>query len=216
MSSLTQRNRFAEAFGLGLDSLRQLGITVPAADLLPARLERQFGYLHQWLDRIDSTDDLARPDITEPTLLAVIRLLNAVPPPAYYAGDIATYGWLSLEALRIWLEHGPARILVGPASHAAFAAVVVRGDYAAGYRAARRIVALGEARGYEPEISQARYVFAVLACWFGPIEDALHAAWRARPGCGRDRAQARSAAPPGSASRMSRRPPRSRPAKGPR
>ena len=59
--------------------------------------------------------------------------------------------WLSLEALRIWLEHGPARTLVGPASHAAFAAVALRGDYAAGYRALRRILALGEARGYEPE-----------------------------------------------------------------
>ena len=180
MSSLTQRNRFAEAFSLGLDSLRELGITVPAADLLPAQLDRQFGYLYRWLDR--GTDDLVRPDITEPTLLAVIRLLNAVPPPAYYAGDIATYGWLSLEALRIWLEHGPARTLVGPASHAAFATVVVRGDYAAAYRAARRIVALGQARGYEPETSQARYVFAVLSCWFEPIEDGLHAAQRAREG----------------------------------
>ena len=158
MSSLTQRNRFAEAFGLGLDSLRELGITVPAADLLPAQLDRQFGYLYRWLDHIDGADELVRPDITEPTLLAAIRLLSVVPSPAYYAGDIATYGWLSLEALRIWLEHGPARTLVGPASHAAFAAVVVRGDYAAGYRAARRIVALGEARDYEPETSQARYV----------------------------------------------------------
>ncbi len=182
MSSLTQRNRFAEAFGLGLDSLSELGITVPDADLLPAQLDRQFGYLYRWLDHIDDTDDLVRPDITEPTLLAAIRLLSAVPPPAYYAGDIATYGWLSLEALRIWLEHGPARTLVGPASHAAFAAVVVRGDYAAGYRAARRIVALGEARGYEPEASQARYVFAVLSCWFGPIEDGLAAARRALEG----------------------------------
>jgi signal transduction histidine kinase len=182
MSSLTQRNRFAESFGLGLDSLRELGITVPAADLLPARLDRQFGYLHQWLDRIGSTDDLDRPDITEPALLAAIRLLSAIPPPAYYAGDIATYGWLSLEALRIWLEHGPARTLVGPTSHAAFATVVVRGDYAAAYRAARRIVALGEARGYEPETSQARYVAAVLSCWFEPIEDCLAAAQRAREG----------------------------------
>ena len=182
MSSLTQRNRFAEAFGLGLDSLRELGITVPAADLLPVQLDHQFGYLYRWLDHLDGTDELVRPDITEPTLLAAIRLLNAVPPPAYYAGDLATYGWLSLEALRIWLEHGPARTLVGPASHAAFAAVAVRGDYAAGYRAARRLVALGEAHGYEPETSQARYVFAVLSCWFGPIEDGLQAARRAREG----------------------------------
>jgi signal transduction histidine kinase len=182
MSSLTQRNRFAEAFDLGLDSLRELGITVPAAGLLPVQLDRQFGYLYRWLDHIDGANELVRPDIADPTLLAAIRLLGAVPPPAYYAGDIATYGWLSLEALRIWVELGPARTLVGPASHAAFAAVVVRGDYAAGYRAARRIVALGEARGYEPETSQARYVLAVLSCWFGPIEDGLAAAHRAREG----------------------------------
>jgi signal transduction histidine kinase len=182
MSSLTQRNRFAEAFGLGLDSLRELGITVPAADLLPAQLDHQFGYLYRWLHHTDGTDELVRPDITEPTLLAVIRLLGAIPTPAYYAGDLPTYGWLSLEALRIWLEHGPARTLVGPASHAAFAAVVVHGDYAAGYRAAQRIVASGQARGYEPETSQARYVFAVLSCWFEPVEDGLHAAQRAREG----------------------------------
>ena len=33
--SLTHRNRFAEAIGLGLESLRELGVTVPAADRLP-------------------------------------------------------------------------------------------------------------------------------------------------------------------------------------
>ena len=167
MSSLTHRNRFAEAFGLGLGSLRELGITVPAADRLPAELDRQFGYLYRWLDH-DRRHRRAGPaGHTEPTLLAAIRLLSAVLPAAYYAGDIATYGWLSLEALRIWLEHGPARTLVGPASHAAFAAVALRGDYAAGYRAARRLVALGEARGYEPETSQARYMFAVLVAGSG-------------------------------------------------
>ena len=39
--SLTHRTRFAEALGLGLKSLRELGITVPAADQLPAELDRQ-------------------------------------------------------------------------------------------------------------------------------------------------------------------------------
>jgi signal transduction histidine kinase len=182
MSSLTQRNRFAEAFRLGLDSLRELGITVPAADLLPAELDRQFAGLYRWLDHANVPGELARPDISEPTLLAAIRLLDAIPSPAYYAGDVATWGWLSLEALRIWIQHGPARTLVGPASHAAFATAVVRGDYATGYRAVRRIVALGEARGYEPETSLARYVLAVLSCWFGPIEASLRTAQRAREG----------------------------------
>ena len=36
--------------------------------------------------------------------------------------------------------------------------MVLRGDYAAGYRAARRILAAGEARGYEPGTSQARMI----------------------------------------------------------
>ena len=105
--SLTHRNRFAEAIGLGLESLRELGITVPAADRLPAELDHQFGYLYRWLDHTDAADDLARPDITDPALLAASRLINAVLPAAYFAADHATVAWLSLEALRIWLEHGP-------------------------------------------------------------------------------------------------------------
>ena len=51
---------------------------------------------------------------------------------AYFVADLSMHAWLSLEALRIWLEHGPGRTLLGPASHAAFAAVELRGDYAAG------------------------------------------------------------------------------------
>ena len=85
--SLTHRNRFAEAIGLGLDSLRELGITVPAADRLAAELDRQFDYLYRWLDHTDAADDLARPEITDPTLLAATRLINAVMPVAYFVAD---------------------------------------------------------------------------------------------------------------------------------
>ena len=181
VSSLTHRNRFTDAIGLGVDSLRELGITVPAADRLPAGLDRQFGYLYRWLDHTDAADDLDRPDITDPMLLAATSLIMPVLPAAYYAAP-SMHTWLSLEALRIWLEQGPGRTLLGPASIAALAAVALRGDYAAGYRAVRRIVALGEARGYEPDTSRARWVFAALACWFEPIENGVQAARRAREG----------------------------------
>ena len=60
--------------------------------------------------------------------------------------------------------------------------MALRGDYAAGYRALRRILALGEARGYEPDTSQARFLFALLSCWFEPIENGVRAARRAREG----------------------------------
>jgi signal transduction histidine kinase len=183
--SLTHRKWFTEAIGLGIDSLRELGITVPAADRLPTEVDRQFDYLYRWLDHTEAADELARPDITEPTLLAAARLLNAIWPAAYFAvaADPATFAWLSLEPLRIWLEHGPSRSLVGPASHAAFAAVALGGDHAtAGYRAAQRVLALGEARGYEPDTSQAHFLFALLVAWFEPIENGVQAAQRAREG----------------------------------
>ncbi|HEV3292908.1 MAG TPA: AAA family ATPase, partial [Streptosporangiaceae bacterium] len=180
--SVTHRTRYAEALGLGLESLRELGVTVPAADRLAAELDHRFGYLYQWLDHTETTDDLARPDLTDPTLLAACQLLNAVQPAAYFLGDAATVAWLGLEALRICVEHGPAPALVFPAAHTAFGAVVLRGDYAAGYRAARRILALGEARGSEPGTSQARHICALLSCWAEPVENSVHAGRRAREG----------------------------------
>jgi predicted ATPase/signal transduction histidine kinase len=180
--SLTHRKRSAEAIELGLDSLRECGITVPAADRLPAELDGQFDHLYRWLDHTEAADDLARPDITHPTLLATTRLLNAVLPAAYLVPAPALHAWLSLEALRIWLEHGPGPTLLGPAGHTATAAMALRGDSAAAYRAIRRILALGEARGYEPDTSQARFLFAILSCWFEPIENGVQAAQRAREG----------------------------------
>jgi signal transduction histidine kinase len=180
--SLTHRKCFADAIGLGIGSLRELGIAVPAAGRLPTEIDRQLGHLYRWLDHTDDADDLARPDITDPALLAATRLIDAILPAAYFAADHITHAWLSLEAPRIWLEHGPAPTLVGPASHAAFAAVTLRGDYAAGYRALRRVLAAGEARGYEPGTSQARFMFAACSCWAEPVENGVRAAQRARKG----------------------------------
>ncbi|WP_433274618.1 protein kinase domain-containing protein [Pseudonocardia xinjiangensis] len=180
--SLTHQARFAEAIELGLDSLRAFGVTVPAADRLADELDQQFEYLYRWLDDTEAADDLGRPELTDPTLLAATRLIDAVLPAAYFVADHALQAWLSLEVVRIWLEDGPGPTLVSPACVAAFHAVAQRGDSATGYRALRRILAAGEARGYEPDTSHARRVFAILSCWFEPIENGLHATQRAREG----------------------------------
>jgi signal transduction histidine kinase len=180
--SLTHRNRFAEAVRLGVESLRALGIAVPAADRLATALDHQADRLYRWLDHTDAADDLARPDITDPTLLAASGLIDATLPAAFFGQDFSIHGWLGLEALRILIEHGPAPALVGPAGHAAYYALVLRGDYSAGYRGRRRILALGEARGYEPGTSHARFGFALLSCWVEPIENSVQHAQRAREG----------------------------------
>ena len=158
VQSLTNRKLYTEAIELAVEALRELGVTVPAADRLPELLDHYFDYLFRWLDHTKATDDLARPEISDPTLLAVTCLLSAVFPTATFSGDIFMQAWLSLEAVRILLDHGSARGMLGPASYSAVTAIALRDDYGAAYRASSRILALAEARGYEPETSLARFV----------------------------------------------------------
>ena len=60
--------------------------------------------------------------------------------------------------------------------------MALRGDHVAAHRALRRALALGEARGYEPETSEARFRFACFGWYFVPIEEVVQAARRAREG----------------------------------
>jgi signal transduction histidine kinase len=180
--SLTQRQRLTDAIGLGLETLRELGIAVPAADQVAADLERQFGYLHRWMVAADAPDALTRAELADPALLAAGPLINAIMPATYFTGDQAMSPWLSLEAMRIWLEHGPDRSLVGPASTAAYLETELRGDRSGGYPALQRLLTLGEARGYEPGTSQARLQLAILRCWFEPVENGVREGQRAREG----------------------------------
>jgi signal transduction histidine kinase len=181
LRSLTYRKRFGEAIALGLESLRECGITVPAADRLPAELDHQVEYLYRWLDH-SAADESARQEITDPTLLAATRLINTVLTPAYLVADHTTLAWLSLEALRIWVEHGTGRTLLFPVGHIGLTAVALRDDYAAGHRAMRRVLPLGEARGYEPETSHARFLFGLLVWSSKPIECGVQELQRARAG----------------------------------
>ena len=180
--SLTYRNRFGDAIVLGTGALRECGLPVPAADRLPIELDRRFDGLYRWLENTPAADDLARAELTDPVLLAASGLIDATLPAAFFATDRTMYGWLSLEALRILIEHGPAPALVGSASRVTWAAMTLRDDPAAGYRAVRRILQLGEHRGYEPGTSEARSLFAVQSCWFEPLPVGIQAAQLAREG----------------------------------
>ena len=130
-----------------------------------------------------TADDLARPDVTDPALLAACPSDQRDPAGGYSLADPATLAWLSLEALRIWLEHGPGPALVGPVSlhrhssrwRCAATTPPGTGPYGGSWR-------LGEARGYEPGTSQARFLYAALACWSEPLENGVEAARRAREG----------------------------------
>ena len=177
---LTHARRLPEAIALGLDVLAQLGIAVPKTDGMLAELDQRFETLLRWLEATEPGDDLARPELTDATMLAGSRMIDAIQPAAYFGQEPILMAWLSMQALRIWREHGPARPLVGAATGIPVAAVALQNNYALPYRALRRLSALGEARGYEPETSTPRFLLALLAWWFEPLEDSVDEARRAK------------------------------------
>jgi diguanylate cyclase (GGDEF)-like protein len=180
VSSLTNQGRSPEALALGVDLLRQLGVTVPLPDRIDDEVQQRLDALYRWLGRTTIADDLAHAQTPDPANRAVGALINRLMPPAFFS-DQPMMNWLSLEALRMWAEQGPGPTLVGPASHIAFVMTPLRGDYRNAYRLMRRILAVGEACGYEPQTSQARFLYGLGSDqWFEPIEDNLVQALRAR------------------------------------
>jgi len=178
--SLTHRKQFVEALQLGIEALRALGLAVPPTDRLAAELARRYASVDAWLAAAAALSDPA--EIVDPTLLAALRLINTTLPAAYYSSDLAAYGWLSLEALRVLVEHGLSPAAIGAASQAVLAAAAACGDYRTAVEALRRLVELGAQHGYEPETSQARLQFADLAWRFDPLESCASANREAREG----------------------------------
>ena len=182
VSSLTNRGRPPEAVALGLDRLRALGVTVPGPDEIGPAIGQGLAALHAWLAAGGEADDLRRPEITDPLVQAIARLVNRMLPAAYFC-DQTVMAWLVFESAGLWATHGPAASLVGPFSHVAFVTTAVAQDYRTGYQAVRRVLAAGQARGYEPDTSQARFLYALgSAGWFGPLDEAARQADLAHEG----------------------------------
>ena len=103
-------------------------------------------------------------------------------PPAFFV-NMPIMPWLMFECQRLWAEHGPCAALAGPLSHAGFITIMLAQDYRSGYAAARRVVAVCEKHGYEPEGSHSRLILALSAAqWFEPLENVVDLAQRALEG----------------------------------
>ncbi|HJV97060.1 MAG TPA: diguanylate cyclase, partial [Albitalea sp.] len=104
-----------------------------------------------------------------------------------YFSSLAVFPWLVLEAHRLWAEHGPCAQLLPSAAYVPYLLVGRPQDYRGAYESARHLVAVGDARGFEPGTSLARSVFAMAAVhWVEPIENAIEAFRRAREDLLRD------------------------------
>ena len=142
--SLSHRTRFAEAVELGLGALRACGIDVPGAGGFSAGLDDKFEPPPSVAGQRRPGRGSARRELSDPALLATSNLIDAVLPLGYFVADAPMVAWLAMEAVRIWIEHGPSRLLVGSAAHAAYQAGPQRDDYparvpgVAAHRGARR------------------------------------------------------------------------------
>lgn len=180
LGSLSRRGRRAQAVALGLQFLRRLGIDVPAT-AEPADFKPAFERFRKWALDFDARRELARANASSPEVIAAAKMFNRLASPIFYA-NIGLACWLVFENQRLWEQHGPCAALTANLSRACLIAPEF-GDLRTGYALGREIVAFCEARAWEPECSQCRYIFASCSLhWFEPLEAGLAEARRATEG----------------------------------
>ncbi|MBN1172494.1 MAG: GAF domain-containing protein, partial [Micromonosporaceae bacterium] len=180
ISSLTFRGCPVEGVQLGLGLLRRLGVEVPTEDQVGPWIQQGLARLRAWTAEKDGVAaDLARPEASDPHAAAAARLIARMIPPSFFVG-MPIMPWLMLECQRLWAVHGPCAALVGPLCHAGFVTIMLEGDCRTAYDAVRRVIAVCEKHGYEPECSHAKLIFSLSTqIWFEPVEHAIDLAQRA-------------------------------------
>src|SRR5690606_4128641 len=111
-------------------------------------------------------------NVRDPQLLSAGALISQMMPACFFR-DQVTMAYLALAAARLWAQRGPTATLVAVVGHVPWVLIGRRQAYRAGYRLIRRLLAVAEARDFEPYTSQVRFLYALGLChWFEPIEDA--------------------------------------------
>jgi diguanylate cyclase (GGDEF)-like protein len=179
VNSLLSRGRAGDAVAFGLAQLRRLGLAAP--DDGGAELPERLHQLYELAAPAGAGDD-PRPAVTDARILAMAKLVARISFPALLVNP-SIRAWLVLESCRLWAAHGPCAPLLYNLASASFLTIAARQDYRTGYEIARRVLAIGEARELEPELSRARLGFGLFSAhWFEPLEHNLDHAARAREG----------------------------------
>jgi diguanylate cyclase (GGDEF)-like protein len=179
ISSITDRGRPGDAVALGMQLLDRLGLAAPSPERIGAEADRGLTAMIAWVEACDLATDLRRPDISDPEVLAVARVINSIMSAAVF-GAPELLPWLVTVVWRLWAEHGPSALLLAPFAQSCTVLNKLR-DYRAGRAPVHHMLEFGEARQYEPETSRVRFLFAIgSGQWFGPLEDNIALAQFAR------------------------------------
>ncbi|HTH79845.1 MAG TPA: ATP-binding protein, partial [Ramlibacter sp.] len=185
MRSLDMRGNSDDAMNLGLGLLSDLGVDIPR-DFAAAQTHERLDALGEWVRADAQMDHSTRPRIEDPRLLAVATLLGRTVRSAVvrkHRKDEHAIVWLLLEAQRLWAQHGPCRELVATLGSLGGMLVALRQDYRTAFDLASHVLTVGEALQYEPQTSEARFLFVTYAChWFRPVEEMYSHATRAFEG----------------------------------
>jgi hypothetical protein len=180
--NLHHRRRPEDAVALGLDALASIGFAPPPMDTLVAEIERGLELLYRWVAEGPQPHELHRPELDDPRIVAATRLIERITPAAFLCRHPMT-PWMAFQSHRFWIENGPCARLAACLGALPSLAIAIRQDYVVGYTAIRRILAVCEARGYEPATSQLRCAVANLSTpWFEPLEEAVRQARVGREG----------------------------------
>ncbi|MBL7492679.1 diguanylate cyclase [Frankia sp. AgB1.9] len=185
--SLTNRSRGREAMSLGLGQLRRLGVAVPDPAHLDEEIDRGFAEIYRWIDQTDESADVRGSGDGDDAWQRAVGIVNRLMPTAFFY-DQPMMVWLAVNVLRIWARDGPDPRLLVPAGHIAGALITRRADYETAGRVMRRILDVAragadEAEGWEAELWDARFLYAVSAGhWFDALEDNLAEARRVLAG----------------------------------
>jgi len=160
MASLSVRSRHRDALDLGLDLLSRLGLQQPAD--IKAAIGMALFKMATWIAGNDKEADLTRPEVSDPA---------------------KTGAWLTMESHALWVEHGPCPALMATLCSTPMQLIAIAEDHEGANTLGRHLIRVGEARGYEPATSVARFLYAFCCShWYRPLEDSLPLYRQAREG----------------------------------
>ncbi|MBM2614803.1 diguanylate cyclase [Actinoplanes sp. LDG1-06] len=182
LSSLAQRSRQLEGLELGRHLLTRLGDELPGPEF-GRRIPEFLREILAWADRLDLAADLARPEITDPRVLARSRVYGKLMPMCFLLGERLLGGWVLIQSWRMWVRYGPSAQLGATLTSLGMMLLQNTDDYRAGTRIGRHVLEVSDRRDYEPFTSLARYRHAMqLQIWTEPIEDTIAALRRSCEG----------------------------------
>jgi predicted ATPase/signal transduction histidine kinase len=182
MRSLDMRGRMNDTMRLGRQLLARFGLDMPL-EYDAADMAQRLDALGQWARQDSQLDPARREQIHDRRLRSIAKLLDRMVRSAYYQMDLKAFTWLLLQSQRLWAEHGPCAELISSLGRLNGLLISLRQDYRGGFAIAQHVMQVGQALGYEPQASEAQFMYAGYAChWFEPLETAYPLARQAFDG----------------------------------